>query len=67
MIKYFLNHTTLYKYSNPVVESTNRIFLYPYNINNYILKDNIQNENALEKYIESILEKRVKKKTKKKS
>ena len=31
MIKYFLNHTTLYKYSNPVVESTNRIFLYPYN------------------------------------
>ena len=31
MITYFLSHSTFYKYSNPVVESTNRIYLYPYN------------------------------------
>lgn len=31
MIKFFLYHTTIYSYSNPVIESTNKILLYPYN------------------------------------
>ena len=31
MKRYFLSHSTLYKYSNSVIESTNRIYLYPYN------------------------------------
>ena len=31
MKTYFLSHSTFYKYSNPVVESTNRIYLYPCN------------------------------------
>jgi len=31
MIKFFLYHTTIYSYTNPVIESTNKILLYPYN------------------------------------
>ena len=31
MIKFFLYHTTVYSYANPVIESTNKIHLYPYN------------------------------------
>ena len=31
MIKFFLYHTTIYNYTNPVIESTNKILLYPYN------------------------------------
>ena len=31
MIKFYLYHTTIYSYTNPVIESTNKILLYPYN------------------------------------
>ena len=31
MIKFFLYHKTIYSYTNPVIESTNKILLYPYN------------------------------------
>ena len=30
-MKFFLHHTTQYSYSNPVVESANKILLYPFN------------------------------------
>ena len=31
MFKYYLTHSTHYKYSNHIQENTNRICLYPYN------------------------------------
>ena len=31
MIKFYLYHTTVYTYSEPVIESSNKILLYPYN------------------------------------
>ena len=31
MNKFYLNHTTIYSYSNPIVESANKFYLYPYN------------------------------------
>jgi transglutaminase-like putative cysteine protease len=31
MIKFYLTHTTVYSYSKPIVESTNKFYLYPYN------------------------------------
>ena len=31
MIKFYLYHTTIYSYTNPVIESSNKILLYPYN------------------------------------
>ena len=31
MIKFYLYHTTIYSYTKPVIESTNKILLYPYN------------------------------------
>ena len=34
MKKFFLKHSTTYKYSNNVSESSNKIHLYPYNENN---------------------------------
>ena len=31
MIKFYLYHTTIYSYPNPVIESSNKILLYPFN------------------------------------
>ena len=31
MNKFYLTHTTIYSYSNPIVESANKFYLYPYN------------------------------------
>jgi transglutaminase-like putative cysteine protease len=30
-MKFYLHHTTQYSYSNPVIESANKILLYPFN------------------------------------
>lgn len=31
MVKFYLTHTTIYSYPRPIIESTNKFYLYPYN------------------------------------
>ena len=41
-MKFFLHHTTQYSYSNPVVESANKILLYPFNdMNQQLVNHNL--------------------------
>lgn len=43
MEKYYLNHKTLYTYTNLISENTNRIYLYPYNdVNQQLISHSIK-------------------------